>query len=66
MRPRRQDYNTRSEWRWADKAWRKDHGGSLITVLAIAFLFGALTRSQAVLWGLLAFATIAWLIARGR
>ena len=53
-------------YRWALRLWKRRHGGSLLVLLAIAFIFGAWTGSQALLWGLVAFAIVAWLIARNR
>jgi len=65
-RPQPESYRTRATYRWALRNWKRRHGGSLIVLLAIAFVFvfGALTGSQALLWGLVAFAVIAWLVAR--
>ena len=49
-RPQRSDYRTAAEYRWARRNWRRAHGGSLIVTLAIAFVFGAWTGSQTLLW----------------
>jgi hypothetical protein len=65
-RPQPEQYATRAEYRWARKLWISRHGGSLIATLAIAVFFGALTGSQALLWGLVAFAILAHLVARSR
>jgi hypothetical protein len=65
-RPDPEDFKTRAEWRWARKRWKRSHGGSLITTLAIAVFFGALSGSQVILWGLVAFAIVAHVIARSR
>jgi len=65
-RPQPEHYRTGAEYRWARRIWKRKHGGSLISVLLIAVFFGALTGSQALLWGLVAFAVVAWLIARSR
>ena len=65
-RPQPEQYPTRATYRWALKNWRRSHGGSLIAVLAIALFFGALTGSQALLWGLVAFAVVMWMVARSR
>jgi hypothetical protein len=65
-RPQPEQFATRSEYRWALRLWKRRHGGSLLVLLAIAFIFGAWTGSQALLWGLVAFAIVAWLIARNR
>ena len=65
-RPQPEHYRTGAEYRWARRIWKRKHGGSLIAVLLIAVFFGALTGSQALLWGLVAFAVVAWLIARSR
>jgi hypothetical protein len=35
-------------------------------LLAIAFLFGSLTKSQTPLWALVTFAVVAWVIARSK
>lgn len=64
QRPRPDDYRTGAEFRWARHNWKRSHGGSLIVTLAIAFIFGAWTGSQALLWGLVAFAIIAHVVAR--
>jgi hypothetical protein len=40
--------------------------GSLIALLAIAFVFGAWSGSRVALWLLVSFAVVAWLIARTR
>jgi hypothetical protein len=53
-------------YRWALRNWKRRHGGSLLVTLAIAFLFGAWTGSQALLWALVAFAVVATMIARSR
>jgi hypothetical protein len=66
MRPQPEDYPTRATYRWALRNWKRKHGGSLIATLAIAVFFGALTRSQALLWLLVAFAIVAHVNARSR
>jgi predicted lipid-binding transport protein (Tim44 family) len=63
-RPRPEDFKTGAEWRWARKLWIRKHGGSLIGTLVIAVFFGALTGSTTLLFGLVAFAIVATLIAR--
>jgi hypothetical protein len=65
-RPDPEDYRTAAEYRWARRNWKRAHGGSLLAVLAIAAFFGALTGSQALLWGLVAFAIVCHMIARSR
>jgi hypothetical protein len=65
-RPNPESFKTAAEYRWARRNWKRKHGGSLIAVLLIAVFFGALTGSQALLWGLVAFAIVAHLIARSR
>ena len=65
-RPQPEDFSTRAEYAWAHKLWKRRHGGSLLAVLLIAFVFGGLSGSQAVLWGFVAFAVVAWTIARSR
>jgi hypothetical protein len=65
-RPRPEDFPTRAEWKWADRTWRRKHGGSLIAVLLIAVFFGALTGSGIGLLALVAFAFLAWMVARTR
>ncbi len=65
-RPRPEDYRNRAEWRWARRLWIRRHGGSLIGTLAIAIFFGAWSGSQAALFGLVAFAIVAHVIARSR
>jgi hypothetical protein len=65
-RPRPQDYRTGAEYRWARRNWKRAHGGSLFALLLIAVFFGAWSGSQAALFGLVAFAIVAWLIARAR
>jgi hypothetical protein len=64
-RPQPEHYRTRSEYTWARRNWKRAHGGSLLTTLAIAVLFGAWSGSQAALFALVAFAIVAHLIARG-
>ncbi|MGO8904544.1 MAG: hypothetical protein ACLQMH_02845 [Solirubrobacteraceae bacterium] len=56
-RPQPEDFKTGAEYRWAKKLWLRKHGGYLITTLAIAVFFGALTGS-AVLMVLLIIATL--------
>jgi asparagine N-glycosylation enzyme membrane subunit Stt3 len=65
-RPQPEQFATRAEYRWRLKLWKRKHGGSLIAVLLIAIFFGAWSGSQALLWGLVAFAIVAHLIARSR
>ena len=65
-RPQPEQYRTRGEYTWARRSWKRRHGGSLLATLAIAVLFGAWSGSQALLWGLVAFAIVAHLIARSR
>lgn len=65
-RPRPEDFPTRAAYRWRLKLWRRRHGGSLLAVLLIAFVFGGLSGSQTVLWGFVAFAVVAWMVARSR
>jgi hypothetical protein len=65
-RPQPEQYRTRSEYAWARRNWKRAHGGSLIALLAIAVFFGAWSGSQAALFGLVAFAIVAHLIARSR
>jgi hypothetical protein len=50
----------------ARRQWKRTHGGSIIVTVAIAFMFGAWTCSQVLLWGLVAFAVMVTLIARRR
>jgi hypothetical protein len=64
MKPQPDQFKTRSEYKWAAKQHRKQHGGSLIGTLAIAAFFGALTGSQVLFWALIAFAVLATVIAR--
>jgi len=65
-RPQPEHYRTGAEYRWARRIWKRKHAGSLIAVLLIAVFFGAWSGSQAALWGLVAFAVVAHLIARSR
>ena len=65
-RPQPEDYPTRATYRWALRNWKRRHGGSLILLLALAVFFGAWSGSQAALFGLVAFAVVAWLVARAR
>jgi hypothetical protein len=65
-RPQPEQYATRREYRWALKNWRAGHGGRFLGTLAIAVFFGAWSGSQVVLWGLIAFAIAAHMIARSR
>jgi hypothetical protein len=51
---------------WARRQWKRTHGGSIIVTVAIAFMFGAWTGSQVLLWGLVAFVVMVTLIARRR
>jgi hypothetical protein len=64
--PRPEQYRTAGEYFWARRRWKRTHGGSMIVTVAIAFLFGAWTGSQAALFALVAFAVVATLIARRR
>ncbi len=66
QRPRPEDFKTRGEWRWARRQWKRKHGGSLIALLLIAAFFGALSGSQALLWGLVVFAIACHVVARTR
>lgn len=65
-KPQPEQYRTAAEYRWARRLWRRAHGGSLLALLAIAFVFGAWSGSQAALWGLVSFAIVGWLVARSR
>jgi hypothetical protein len=65
-RPRPEQYPTRATYRWALRNWKRRHGGSLLVLLAIAFVFGALSGSVVALWGLTTFAVVMWLVARSR
>jgi hypothetical protein len=65
-RPQPEKYPTRATYRWALKNWKRSHGGSLLVLLAIAFVFGAWSGSQVILWGLVCFAVVAHVIARSR
>jgi TRAP-type C4-dicarboxylate transport system permease large subunit len=65
-RPQPESFKTGAEYRWARKQWKRHHGGSLIAVLLIAFVFGGLSGSQVALWMLVAFAFVAWMVARSR
>jgi hypothetical protein len=65
-RPQPEDYETRQQYRWQLKLWRRRHGGSLVAVLAIAFIFGALTGSATFMWLLVAFAFGGWAYMRTR
>jgi hypothetical protein len=65
-RPQPEHYATRAEYRWRLKLWKRAHGGSLIALLLIAAFFGALSGSQALLWGLVVFAIACHVIARSR
>jgi hypothetical protein len=65
-RPQPEQYATRREYRWALKNWRNAHGGRPIGTLAIAVVFGAWSGSQVALFGLVAFAIVAHVIARSR
>ena len=48
-KPQPESINTRAEYRWATKMWLRHHGGYLITTLAIALFFGALTGATVLL-----------------
>jgi hypothetical protein len=63
-RPQPESFKTGAEYRWARKQWKRRHGGSLIAVLLIALVFGGLSGSTTVLWGFVAFAVVAWMVAR--
>jgi hypothetical protein len=65
-RPQPDQFATRAEYRWRLKLWKRSHGGSLIVTLLIAVFFGALSGSRLVLFGLLAFAVAAHMVARSR
>jgi hypothetical protein len=65
-RPQPEQFATRAEYTWARRNWKRAHGGSLIVTLAIAVFFGAWSGSSAVLFGLVAFAIVATMIARRR
>ncbi len=47
--PQPESFKTRAEDRWAKKMWLRHHGGYLITTLAIALFFGALTGATVLL-----------------
>ncbi len=65
-RPQPESFKTRAEYRWARKMWLREHGGYLITTLAIAVFFGALTGSTVLLLSLIAFALVGTAYARSR
>jgi hypothetical protein len=65
-RPQPEQYPTRATHRWALKNWRNAHGGRFLGTLAIAVFFGAWSGSQVALFGLVAFAVVAHVIARSR
>lgn len=63
-KPRPENYRTGAEYRWAKRAWRKRTGGSLITTVLLAAIFGALTGSPTLLWGTIALALLFHLALR--
>lgn len=65
-KPQKDQYSTRQEYSWANKQWKRSHGGSLLGTLAIAVFFGLITGSQVLLWLLVAFAIAVHLVARSR
>ena len=65
-RPQPESFKTGAEYRWARRMWKRRHGGSLLAVLLIAVVFGTLTGSGIGLLALVAFAFVAWTIARSR
>jgi hypothetical protein len=66
MRPQPDQYSTQAEYRWAQKQWKRTHGRGFFGTLVIAIFFGALTGSTTLLFGLVAFAIVATMIARSR
>lgn len=65
-RPRPEDFPTRAAYRWRLKLWKRRHGGSLLAVLLIALVFGGLSGSEIGPFAFVAFAVVAWTIARSR
>jgi hypothetical protein len=65
-RPQPEEYETRTRYRWALRNWKRSHGGSLIAVLAIAVVIGALSGSAVVLIALVTFALVGTAYARSR
>lgn len=65
-RPRPEDYPTAWSYWQARRVWVRRHGGSLIGTLAIAVLFGALSRSALAFGALVVFAVAATAYARSR
>ena len=65
-KPQPQQYPTFWTYFWARRAWKRSHGGSIITTLAIAAFFGAWTGSVALMFLLIAFAIVCTAVARSR
>jgi len=65
-RPQPEDFKSGGEYRWALKLWKRKHGGSLLAVLAIAFVFGALSGSGIALLSLVALGLLGWGYMRTR
>jgi hypothetical protein len=65
-RPQPEDFKTGVEYRWAKKLWLRKHGGYLITTLAIAVFFGALTGSAVLMVLLIIAALLMTAYARSR
>jgi hypothetical protein len=65
-KPRPQDYATAWAYWQARRSWVRSHGGSLLAVLAIAFVFGVLTGSAIAFVLLIVFALAATAYARSR
>lgn len=63
-KPSREDYKSRSEYRWATKNWKRSHGGSLIAGVIVALVLSAITGSTAVFF--IAVAVFAGLYVYGR
>jgi hypothetical protein len=66
LKPRKEDYETRAEYRWARKVHNESRGGSMFPSILIALFFGLASGSQWLLFGLVAFAVLAHLGARAR
>jgi hypothetical protein len=61
-KPHPEDYETRAQYRWALRNWRKRTGGYLWTTVILALIVGGLTRST-VLTVVIVFVALALHIA---
>jgi TRAP-type C4-dicarboxylate transport system permease large subunit len=63
-RPDPAGFKTWAEYRWADKQWKRKHGGSLIGNVAVAAVAGGITGSQVAVVAFIALAVLVTLARR--